>query len=1051
MTDKKTEAPYPDVPQQPSFPKIEEAILEFWKENKTFEKSVEKCPAGEKGENEYVFYDGPPFANGLPHYGHLITSYVKDLVPRYQTMRGKRVERRFGWDCHGLPAEMKSEQELGVSGRKDIQDFGIDKFNEHCRTSVLHYTNEWESYVTRMARWVDFEHDYKTMDLPYMESVIWAFKQLWDKGLIYEGFRVMPYSWACQTPLSNFETRMDNATRPRQDPAVTVLFTLDPKEGDPGPMKLLVWTTTPWTLPLNLAIAVGEEIDYALMEEDGVYYLIGAAVIPKYESQLKDAKQVGTIKGKELLERTYAPMFPYLKDAENSFRILPAEWVNTEEGTGIVHMSTGTGDVDQEVGEAHGVPVICPVDDAGCYTEEITDYVGRLVLDCNKDIIKRLKEEKVLVKHETYMHNYPHCWRTDTPLIFRAISSWYVKVTDFRDRLVELNQEINWIPSHIRDGQFGKWLSNARDWSISRNRFWGSPIPVWKSDNPEYPRIDVYGSLDELERDFGVRPKDLHRPYIDELTRPNPDDPSGKSMMRRVDEVLDCWFESGSMPYAQVHYPFENKEWFENHFPADFIVEYVAQTRGWFYNLVVLAGALFDRPPFRNCMCHGVVLDLSGQKLSKRLNNYPSPEFVFDNIGSDALRWFFISSGILRGGDLQIDKEGKVIAEVVRTILNPIWNAYYFFTLYANADGIKAEFKTDSTELLDHYILSKTQQLVDSVTKAMDEYDVSGACNEVLLFLDALNNWYIRRSRDRFWKPEKDADKYCAYNTLYVVLHTVSKICAPLLPYLTEEIYKGLTSEESAHLTDWPDANDFPKDDTLVEAMDQIRDVCSTGLSLREAHNLRTRLPLKTLTVAGAGVEKLRPHADLIKDELNVKEVNFSEKVEDFASFELKVNARAVGPRLGGKMKEIMAASKQGKWKRAADGTVKVCGEVLRADEFSMALKAKEGLAAQALSQSNAVVVLDVNVTQELEEEGIARDLVRLIQQARKEADLHVADHIKLSLELSNDLENVIKKHESYLAAETLSDEVQYGKAESSRFSQKVKLGSEEVTINISA
>ncbi|RMG40112.1 MAG: isoleucine--tRNA ligase [Candidatus Dadabacteria bacterium] len=1049
MTTDKQEKPYPDVNPQPSFPEIEKQILKFWKEEKIFEKSVEMRPAGERGENEYVFYDGPPFANGLPHYGHLLTGYVKDIIPRYYTMRGRRVERRFGWDCHGLPAEMEAEKELGISGRKAIEEFGIDKFNEHCRKSVLKYTKEWESYVTRQARWVDFKNDYKTMDLTYMESVLWAFKELWKKGLIYEGYRVMPYSWACQTPLSNFETRLDNATRPRQDPAVTVLFTLDPRPGDPGPIKMMIWTTTPWTLPLNVAIAVGEEIDYALMEEDGVYYLIAEAVIPKYKKQLEKAVKKGVIKGKELLERTYQPIFDYLKDTPNAFRVLPADWVNTEEGTGIVHMSTGTGDVDQEVGNKFGVPTVCPVDHAGKYTEEIRDYAGRMVLDCNKDIIQDLKKRGVLVKHETYEHNYPHCWRTDTPLIFRAISSWYVSVTKIRDRLVELNQQINWIPEHIRDGQFGKWLAGARDWSISRNRFWGAPIPVWKSDNPDFPRIDVYGSLDELERDFGVRPDDLHRPYIDQLTRPNPDDPSGKSTMRRVEEVLDCWFESGSMPYAQVHYPFENKAWFENHFPADFIVEYVAQTRGWFYNLVVLAGALFDKPPFKNCMCHGVVLDVEGRKLSKRLRNYPDPVELFETIGSDALRWFLVSSSILRGGDLQIDKEGKLIAEVVRTVINPIWNAYYFFTLYANADGIKADFDTSSKQLLDRYILAKLHEFVKDTEQSLDAYDVAGACQHTLSFIDALNNWYIRRSRDRFWKAEKDQDKIDAYNTLFVVLCTFTKTVAPLLPLISEEIYRGLTGELSVHLTDWPEAEKIPADRELVAAMDRVRDVCSVGLSMREANRLRTRLPLASVTIAGKNTSQLADYSALIKDELNVKEVFISEDIEKFASFNLKVNARKAGPRLGAKVKEVIKESKSGNWKRLDDGRVEVAGEVLEEDEFELALTPKEGLVAQPLSSYDAVVVLDTELTPELIDEGKARDLVRLIQQARKKAGFHIADHIELALGLPPELEEVIKKHQQYLAGETLADSVTYGPLEGCDYSEKAKLDESEIVLSL--
>ncbi|MCA8952499.1 MAG: isoleucine--tRNA ligase, partial [Planctomycetes bacterium] len=557
--------PYPAVSPQADFPAIEAAMLARWRERDTFRRSVEQRAAG---DNEYVFYDGPPFANGLPHYGHLLTGYVKDVVPRYQTMRGRRVERRFGWDCHGLPAEMEAEKELGLSGAQAVHEIGLEKYNDACRKSVQRYTGEWRSYVTRQARWVDFDHDYKTMDLSYMESVLWAFKQLHDKGLVYEGQRVMAYSWSLQTPVSNFETRIDDSTRPRQDPAITVAFELHPREGDPGPLKILAWTTTPWTLPSNLALAVGPELDYVIVGKDGVFYVLGQATLGSLEKELDGFEVVATRKGKDLVGRTYVPMFPYFEGHPNSFRVLAGDFVDTAEGTGVVHMAPGFGEDDQKVCEANGIELVCPVDERGRYTSEVVDWQGVMVFDANKPIIKHLKDRGVLLKHVTYEHNYPHCWRTREPLIYKAIpGAWFVKVTEFKDRMLAHNATIRWIPAHIRDGQFGKWLENARDWSISRNRFWGAPIPVWKSDDPKYPRIDVYGSIAELERDFGVQVTDLHRPFIDTLTRPNPDDPTGKSTMRRVPEVLDCWFESGSMPFAQVHYPFENKEWFESHFP----------------------------------------------------------------------------------------------------------------------------------------------------------------------------------------------------------------------------------------------------------------------------------------------------------------------------------------------------------------------------------------------------------------------------------------------------------------------------------------------------
>ncbi len=1018
-TPDRADQPYPNVPVRADYPAIERRILERWRTEETFARSVEERPA----DDAYLFFDGPPFANGLPHYGHLLTGYVKDVVPRYRTMRGQRVERRFGWDCHGLPAEMESEKELGVSGRRNITEYGIDRFNEHCRTSVLRYTREWEEYVTRQARWVDFEDDYKTMDLPYMESVMWAFKQLWDKGLVYEAFRVMPYSWGAETPLSNFEIRLDDATRPRQDPALTVLFTLEPTADDPGPTKILAWTTTPWTLPSNLALAVGPDLDYAVYEEDGVRCVLGAETVAKYEKELAAATQVATVRGAALVGRRYEPLLPYFADRDDAFRIVAGDFVDTAEGTGVVHMAPGFGEDDQRVCEANGIGVVVPVDDEGRFTAEVPDFEGQNVFDANPLVARRLREEGKLVRQDSYVHNYPHCWRTDTPIIYRALSSWYVRVTDLRDRLVELNQEINWIPGHVRDGAFGKWLEGARDWSISRNRFWGAPIPVWRSDDPAYPRIDVYGSIAELEADFGVPVTNLHRPFIDSLVRPNPDDPTGRSMMRRVPEVLDCWFESGSMPFAQSHYPFENREFVEEH-TADFIVEYIAQTRGWFYTMHVLSVALFDRPAFKNCICHGVVLDEDGRKLSKRLRNYPDPEEVFETIGSDALRWFLVSSPILRGLDLKIDRDGSGIAEVVRLVLNPIWNAFHFFTLYANVEGHRATWRTDSTQLLDRYVLAKTGELVRDVTARMDDYDLAGACGEITAFLDALNNWYIRRSRDRFWGTDgTDRD---AFDTLYTVLHTVVRVAAPLLPYLAEEVATGLGGADSVHLADWPDATVFPADPDLVRRMDRVREVCSAALSLRETRGLRVRLPLRRLTVAGSGAAELVDHADLIADELNVKDVAFEADVAAFGTFQLRPNGRVLGPKLGGDVQRVIRAAKDGDWEVAADGTVVVAGHTLEAGEFDLVLQAPDGAATLPLRGNDLVVDLDVTVDAELRAEGVARDLVRLVQQARKDADLHVADRITLDVSAPADVVAAIEAHRAMVTEATLAVELRF-------------------------
>ena len=1031
MTDDHTTAtgtpvgPYPEAGRA-DFPAIEERVLARWKAEGTFRDSIDARPV----DDEFVFFDGPPFANGLPHHGHLLTGYVKDVIPRYRAMRGQRVDRRFGWDCHGLPAEMEAEKELPVSGRADIIEYGIDRFNAQCRESVLRYTGEWEKTVTRQARWVDFEDDYKTMDLSYMESVMWAFKQLWDKGLVYEAFRVMPYSWGAETPLSNFEIRLDDATRPRQDPAITVTFDLVPVDGDPGPMRIMAWTTTPWTLPSNLALAVGPDVSYSLRQAaDGTVSVLGVEAVERYAAQLEGTTEVGTLLGSDLVGRSFTPMFDFFADRTDAFRILGADFVGASEGTGVVHMAPGFGEDDQTTCEAAGIPIgqVVPVDGLGRFTDQVGPWAGLNVFDANPEIIRHLKEEGRVVRHDTYEHNYPHCWRTDTPIIYKAISSWFVKVTDIRDRLIATNQEINWVPSHVRDGRFGMWLDGARDWSISRNRFWGSPIPVWRSDDPTYPRIDVYGSLDEIERDFGIRPDDLHRPFIDELTRPNPDDPTGRSTMRRVPEVLDCWFESGSMPFAQVHYPFENREWFEEHFPADFIVEYINQTRGWFYTLHVLATALFDRPAFENVICHGILLAEDGTKLSKKLRNYTEPSVIFDNQGSDALRWYLMSSTIVRGGDLRISDSG--IDDVVRQVLLPTWNAYGFFTLYANVDGHRATMRSDSGHLLDRYLLAKTSMLVEAVADHMDAYDLPGATQEIQGFIDALNNWYIRRSRDRFWSKSTvtdDADKRDAYDTLYTVLVTFCRVAAPLLPMVSEEIHTALTGGSSVHLADWPDTGDLPSDPTLVARMDRLRDVASTTLRLREDHGLRVRLPLSSLIVAGADSESLADLVDLLVDEVNVKSVVLTDDLADHARFVMRPDGSALGPRLGGDVQAVFGAARSGSYELHEDGTATVAGHLLQPDEFTLGVESPEGVTAAALGSGDAVVVLDTEVTEDLSREGLARDVVRQVQQARRDADLVVTDRIRLVLDGDDALLDAVRVHEDHVAGQVLATELVY-------------------------
>ncbi len=1002
-----------EVPAQPDFPELERRALAYWNAHDTFKTSIEN----RDDNREFVFYDGPPFANGLPHYGHLLTGYVKDIVPRYKTMRGEKVDRRFGWDCHGLPAEVEAERLLGISGKADILKMGIETFNEACRDSVLRYTKEWEEYVTRQARWVDFENDYKTLDLPYMESVMWAFKQLHDKGLIYQGFKVLPYCWRCETPLSNHELRMDDDVyADRTDPSVTVRFKLETGEW------ILAWTTTPWTLPSNLAVAVGSDITYVTVEaEDGERYILAKDRVKAYEKELAGAKTVAEVPGSELLGRRYQPLFDFLADTgayntETAWQVIPSDEVTTEDGTGVVHMAPAYGEADAAACQAAGIPIVLTVDEQGKYLPMIRDWAGLHVFEANKLIVRRLREDQALVRLADYTHSYPHCWRCRNPLIYKAVSSWFVEVTKFRDRMVELNEQITWVPEHVKHGQFGKWLANARDWSISRNRFWGSPIPVWQSDNPDYPRTDVYGSVDELARDFGVMPDDLHRPAIDNLTRPNPDDPTGKSVMRRVPEVLDCWFESGSMPFAQVHYPFENRDWFDSHYPGDFIVEYIGQTRGWFYTLHVLATALFDRPAFRTCVSHGIVLGNDGRKMSKSLRNYPDVNEVFDTYGSDAMRWFLMASPILRGGNLVVTEQG--IREGVRQALLPLWNSYYFFALYANAEDYPARARTDSTHVLDRYILAKTKATVEEMGQQLDGYNVAAACQTLRDYLELLTNWYIRRSRSRFWEGDQDA-----LDTLWTVLETVTRATAPLLPLTAETIWRGLTGGASVHLEDWPSVAGWPSDDALAATMDLTKNVCSAALSLRKARQLRVRLPLASLTVAHPEGPRLREFADLIKDEVNVKDLVLSDDPATLGEFQLTVNPRALGPRLGKQVQEVIKAVKAGQWTQDGD-VVTAAGVELQPGEYELRLTAANPDSTTALPGSNGLIALDATVTPELVAEGTARDVVRVVQQARKDAGLDVSDRIRLVVGADGAVADAVRAHAAFIAGETLATEL---------------------------
>ena len=1059
------------VEASPNFPELERRVLAFWEEDGTFQASVDKRPAGPEGSNEFVFYDGPPFANGLPHYGHLLTGYVKDVVGRYQTMRGRRVERRFGWDTHGLPAELEAERILGVTDKSQIEGeggIGIQAFNDAARAGVLTYTKEWRDYVTRQARWVDFDHDYKTLDTTFMESVIWAFKTMYDKGYIYEGFRVLPYCWNDETPLTNHELKMDDEIyQDRTDQTVTVGLRLEEpvRDGATTPELILIWTTTPWTLPSNSAVAVGPDVDYAVVRVPGEAgspvagqdVIVAEALLASYAKELGEAPEIlARLKGEDLVGRRYHPIFDYFDTPEaraeggtpgpRAWTILAADFVTTDDGTGLVHMAPAFGEDDMNACLEAGIGAVVPVDDAGRFTPAVSDYAGMQVFESNRRIIADLRDgtgpiarrepnrRAVLVRQASYRHSYPHCWRCRQPLIYKAVSSWFVKVTAFRDRMVELNQRITWVPEHVKDGIFGNWLAGARDWSISRSRFWGSPIPVWKSDDPAHPRIDVYGSLAEIERDFGRLPVgadgevDLHRPAIDGLVRPNPDDPTGRSTMRRVPDVLDTWFDSGAMPFAQVHYPFENREWFDEHYPGDFIVEYIGQTRGWFYTLHVMATALFDKPSFTNCVSHGIVLGDDGRKMSKSLRNYPDVAKVFEEYGSDAMRWFLMSSPVVRGGNLIVTEDG--IRDAVRHVLLPLWNTYYFFTLYADAADKGAGYlaapvdvadpdAVAALDVQDRYLLANTKDLVDALRAQLDAYEIAEATQTLRVYLDMLTNWYVRTSRDRFWNEDP-----AAFDTLYTALVAVSQAAAPLLPLLAEEMWRGLTGERSVHLADWPELPEAAADRYLVAQMDEVRDIVSAAHSLRKANRLRVRLPLRSLVVVTD--RDLEAFRGLIAAEVNVKDVRL-ESVESSGmtvTRELAVLPRELEPEQRKLTSKLFAAAREGAWEETQDGVLLRLDPPVRLREGQYTLttlvQGEEGSVASVLP-SGAYIALDTTLDPELEAEGYARDVIRAVQDARKAAGLHVADRISLTLRVPAEHVEAVRAHTDLIAAETLA------------------------------
>ena len=1002
------------VATQVNFPKEEEKVLAFWDEIHAFEQSLEN----RKGNEEYVFYDGPPFATGLPHYGHLLAGTIKDVIPRYQTMNGKYVDRAFGWDCHGLPVEYELSQELGLNSKREIEEYGVAAYNEACRGIVLRYTSEWRQFVKRIGRWVDFENGYRTMDRDYMESIWWVFKRLWDKGLIYEGHKSLPYCPKDATPLSNFEANL--GYEEVLDPAITVAFKLT---GEPETYAL-AWTTTPWTLPSNLALTVHADVAYVYVRDGGVTYVLAEARVETYYPNEKPAI-VKTVKGKDLLGMPYEPLFPYfetLRD-QGAFRIITADFVTTEDGTGIVHTAPGFGEDDAEAGRAHGIPSVCPVDAECRFTTEVGDYETRFVKDCDADLMRRLKAEGKLVHQTTHQHSYPHCWRCESPLIYRAISTWFVDIEKIKDDMLRANAQIHWVPEHIKDGRFGNWLTGARDWAISRNRYWGCPLPLWR--NEDTGETLCIGSIGELEERTGGEFDDIHKHFMDPVIIEGETGP-----LTRVPEVLDCWFESGAMPYAQRHYPFENEDWLDAHFPADFIAEGLDQTRGWFYTLVVLGAALFDRPAFKNVVVNGMILTDDGRKMSKRLKNYADPMQVMNTYGADALRLNMLSSPVVRGEDLVFSEKG--VQKTMRSVILPLWNAYSFLVTYARIDNWQPTFER-SAHPLDRWIRARLNHLVRDIRQGLDRCHLQTAAVRFATFIDDMTNWYIRRSRRRFWKTERDGDKRAAYATLYHVLLTLVKALAPFAPFVTETIYRNLRSDEmpaSVHLCDYPAVIEADLDEKLERQMARTRTAVGLGRYLRSQAHAKTRHPLRQAILMSlhddvrADLMALR---DIVADELNVKRVEIRANEEDVVTLSAKANFRALGPRLGKHMK--VAAQKiaglgfeEIQFLRAGNAiTMELDGAApfaLTADHILIQREEKPGMA--VANEGDITVALDLNRDENLVREGRAREVVHVIQNLRKARGLDVADRIRVTYRAADALAPALDQFRDYIMGETL-------------------------------
>jgi isoleucyl-tRNA synthetase len=1008
-----------------SFVETEKKVLNFWKENKIFEQSLEKT----KDKEPYIFYDGPPFATGLPHHGHLVASTLKDIIPRYYTMQGKYVSRRWGWDTHGLPIEQQIDKKFGMSANDYVEKHGIKSYCDACRDIVLTYTGQWQHTIERLGRWVDFENDYKTMDPEFMESVWWVFKECWDKGLIYQGNKIVPFSPALETGLSNFEATSNY--QDVQDPAVTVLFKIKDEEG-----YFSAWTTTPWTLPSNLALIVNKDIDYLFVQETkheknkDVKFWIAKERLEAYKKG-NEFEVLKECKGSDLIGKEYEPLFTYFEDqrAQGAFKVLADDYVTTSDGTGIVHSAPAFGEDDNRVMKANGINAfVCPMNSKAEFTSEVSDFAGMYFKDADKEVIKKLKDEKKLFHQSVLVHSYPFCYRTDTPLIYMAMPQWYLSVDTVKEKMLKANDQITWVPEHIKSGRFGKWLEGARDWAISRNRYWGTPLPVWMNEDGESICI---GSIAELEKYTGTKVDDLHRETVDELSF----EKDGKTY-RRIPEVFDCWFESGSMPYAQIHYPFENQEVFDKGFPAEFIAEGLDQTRGWFYTLTVLSAALFDKPAFKNVIVNGMVMAADGKKMSKRLQNYTAPDVLMENFGADALRLTFITSGLVKGEELRFTDDG--VKDMVRRALLPWYNSYKFFSTYAKVDGWSASKDLKlGDNILDRWLLSNLQTLIKDVTYEMNHYRLYTVVPRLFHFIEDLTNWYIRLNRRRFWEGDLTEDKCHAYSALYTALKELSKIMAPFAPFLSEHIYLelkefGESMEQSVHLCDYPKFDESSIDTKLEDAVTRMQELILLGRQKRNQAEIKVKTPLASITVIHQDqnvTSEITKLAEFIKTELNVKEVMTSNDEDSYIKLYAKPNARVLGKKVGKRFKEFMAAitklDTQALKEFESSSSIELLGTTLEAEDIFVYREPLKG--SNAISNRWITMDMDMQLNQDLINEGLAREVVNRIQRSRKDLNFNVEDRIKVTYQGDSNLLAVIEEYADYIKSETLTLELNSG------------------------